>query len=79
MTTGRLSVIMVEWDSGWPLGPKLCVASRVFERDVLRILLSEFHKGQEEHTLGIKERSNGSPMFIINMRAENDWRTDMVA
>ena len=63
---------MAEWDSGWPLGPRLCVASQVFECDVLRILVSDFDKGQEEHTLGIKERSRGSPMFVIIMSVEHD-------
>ena len=35
---------MVEWESGMPLGAKLSVARRVFECDVLRILLSELHE-----------------------------------
>ena len=63
---------MVAWDSGWPLGPKLSMARRAFNCDVLRIILSEFHKGQEKHTLGIKERSSASAMFVIIMRAEHD-------
>ena len=67
---------MVEWDSGRPLGPKLSMASRVFKRDVLRILTSDLDKGQEEHTLGIKERSCVSGMFVIIMRAEHDCWTD---
>ena len=67
---------MVEWDSGWPLGPKLCVASQVFKRDVLRILASDFDKGQEKHTSGIKERSCVSGMSVVIMRAEHDWRTN---
>ena len=63
---------MVEWDSGWPLGPKLCVASQVFKRDVLRILLSDFDEGSKQTSLGIKERSCASSMFVIIMRAEHD-------
>ena len=45
---------MVEWESGTPLGSKLFMASEVLFRDVLRIYLSEFGKGQEEPNLGIK-------------------------
>ena len=45
---------MVEWKFGAPLGSKLFMASEVFFRDVLRIYLSEFGKGQEEPSLGIK-------------------------
>ena len=40
-------VIMVEWESGMPLGSKLCVASRAFKHDVREILLSDFDKGLE--------------------------------
>ena len=63
---------MVEWDSGWPLGPRLCVASRVFKRDVLRILTSDLDVGLEKHTFGVKERSCAIGMFVIITRAEND-------
>ena len=70
---------MVTWDSGWPLGPNICVASRVFKRDVLRILLSDFDEGSKETSLGIKEISNASGMFVIIMRAEHDCSTDFVA
>ena len=45
---------MVEWESGMPLGSNLFVASEVLFRDVLRIYLSDFGKGQEEPSLGIK-------------------------
>ena len=45
---------MVEWESGMPLGSKPFVASEVLFRDVLRIYLSDFGKGQEEPSLGIK-------------------------
>ena len=48
-------MITRQWDSGWPLGPKLYMARRVFKCDVLRILLSDRHKIWSEHTLGIKE------------------------
>ena len=69
---------MVEWESGCPLGPKLCMASRVFKRDVLRILMSDLDDGQEKHTLGIKERSCVNAMFIIIMSAEICWRIGFV-
>ena len=68
----------MEWDSGWPLGPKLCVASRVFKRDVLRILLSDFDEGSKETSLGIKERSCASGVFVIIMRAEHVASTGFV-
>ena len=45
---------MVEWESGAPLGSKLFMAREVLFRDVLWIYLSEFGKGQEEPSLGIK-------------------------
>ena len=61
---------MVEWKSGMPLGANLFMARRVFKCDVLRILPSYLHEGQELHTFGIKERSSRSPMFVIIMSAE---------
>ena len=70
---------MVEWESGRPLGAKLFMAERVFKCDVLRILLSEFDKGQEYHTLGIKEKSCASGMFVIIMSVKIYCRTDFVA
>ena len=64
---------MVEWDSGRALGPNIYVARRVFERDVLRILMSDFDEGPKQTSLGIKERFCASGMFVIIMRAEHDW------
>ena len=63
---------MVAWDSGLLLGPNRYMASRVFKRDVLRILMSDLDDGQENHTLGIKERSSVSGMSVVIMRAEHD-------
>ena len=48
------------------------VASRVFKRDVLRILLSEFHAPLEKHSLGIKESFCISPVFIEMLSTEHD-------
>ena len=59
---------MVAWDSGLPLGPN--ILCRVFKCDVLRILMSDFDKGQEKHTLGIKERSCVRGMSVAIMSAE---------
>ena len=67
---------MVEWESGMPLGPKLCVASRAFKRDVLRIHLSDLDKGLEEHSLGVEQRSCAIAALVIIMSAEICWRTD---
>ena len=53
-STRGSSPSMVEWESGAALGSKLFVASEVLFRDVLRIYLSDFGKGQEEPSLGIK-------------------------
>ena len=39
---------MVEWDSGWPLGPNIYMASRAFKRDVLGILLSDFDNNPKQ-------------------------------
>ena len=61
---------MVEWESGMPLGQTLCVASRAFKRDVLRIHLSDIDKGLEEHSSGTKERSNTRAVFVIITSAE---------
>ena len=68
---------MAAWDSGWPLGPKLCMERRLPTRDVLRILTSDFDKGKEKHTLGIKERFCVSGMSVVIMRAEHSWSRDL--
>ena len=68
---------MVAWDSGLPLGPNICVAIRAFKRDVLSIRPSDFDEGSKQTSLGIKERSCASGVFVIIMRAELDLRTDL--
>ena len=49
---------------GRHLEANIFMARRVFKRDVLRILLSEFHAPLEKHSLGIKE-SGASPMSVV--------------
>ena len=70
---------MVEWESGMPLGAKLSMARRVFKCDVLRIPLSEFHEGLEEHTLGTNEISSASAMSVAIMGAAPSRGNDFVA
>ena len=70
---------MVEWESGMLFEAKLCMARRVFKCDVLRILLSELHEGQEEHTLGTKERSSASAMSVLIMGAAHSRGNDFGA
>ena len=48
----------------------ILMAREGFFRDVLRILLSEFGKGQEEPSSSIKDRSCIGAMFIIILSAE---------
>ena len=60
-------------------GPKLCVASGCFRRDVLRILLSESDEGQEEPSSGIILGLSDSPMSIVILSAEPRWGTGFVA
>ena len=55
LTVYRRMHIMVAWESGMPLGPKLSMASRAFKRDMLGIHLSDFHKNSKETSLGIKK------------------------
>ena len=69
---------MVEWESGRPLGAKLFMAERVFNCDVLRILLSEFDKGQEQTSLGIKVSCCVSGMSVVIMGAEHGEETVFV-
>ena len=61
---------MVEWESGMPLGPKLFVARQVFKRDVLRILMSDLDKSQEQTSLGIKVSCCASAMSVVITGAE---------
>ena len=51
------------------------MATAVFRRDMLRILLSDFDAPLEEHSLGTKERSYTSPMSVIIISAEHDCWT----
>ena len=69
---------MVEWESGMPLGAKLCVAERVFNRRVLRIHLSDLDEGQEQTSLGIKVSCCAGGMSVVIMGAEHKLRTDLV-
>ena len=61
---------MVTGKKGRPLRANIFVARRVFKCDVLRILLSDFHKSQDVTSLGIKERSSASGMSVVIMGAE---------
>ena len=63
----------------WLLKAGLCVASDVFFCYVLRVLLSEFHEGLKEPSLGIKERCCVIGMFVIIMSATICCRTDFVS
>ena len=54
------------------------MARGCFKHDVLRIYLSEFDEGQEEHSSGIRLGSSDSPMFIIITSAEPSWSTGFV-
>ena len=63
-------VIMVEWESGMPLGARLFGATACFKRDVLRIEPSDLHKNSKQTSLGIKDWSCASGMFVIIMSAE---------
>ena len=61
-------VIMRPGTKGRYLEANIFMASAAFKRDVLRILLSEFHAPLAEHSLGIKEsfpRSSGHPTSRI--------------
>ena len=69
---------MVEWESGMPLGSKLCMASRAFKHDVREILMSDLHKNLKETSLGTKDRSCVNGMFVIIMSVEICWSTDFV-
>ena len=57
---------------GRHLEANISVASAAFKRDVLRILLLEFHAPLEKHSLGIKESFCTSPVFIEILSTEHD-------
>ena len=64
---------MVEWESGAPLGSKLCMAVEVFKRDVLRIQPSDCHKTFLKHRLYAKEsfpRASGDSTSRIRRSPE---------
>ena len=65
---------MRTWETTPGLGPKLCMASRAFKRDKLRILLSDFDKGQKQTSLGTKEMPCVIGMSIVIMGAEHSQR-----
>ena len=69
---------MVSWEFGMPIGPKLCVAMGVFFCHVLRILMSDLDKNQEETSLGIKDSCCASGMSVIIMSAEPSRQIDFV-
>ena len=52
-------------ERSWPLRPKLSMASRAFKCDVLRILTSDLDKNANLASLGSKDRSCVSAMFVI--------------
>ena len=61
---------MVSEEKNRPLRAKLFMADGVFNRVVLRILISEFDKGQEQTSLGIKVSSCASAMSVVITGAE---------
>ena len=61
---------MVAWESGMPSGPNIFVAMDVFLGHVLKILTSEFDKGQEQTSLGINVSPCVSGMSVVIMSAE---------
>ena len=65
---------MVTGKKGRPLRANIFVARRVFKCDVLRILLSDFDKSQEEPSLGIKVSCCASGMSVVIMGAEHSRR-----
>ena len=64
---------MVSWEKSRPLRANIFMAERVFKCDVLRILLSEFDKGQEQTSLGIKVSCCASGMSVVISGAEIHW------
>ena len=70
---------MVTGKKGRPLRAKLFVAERVFNRRVLRILLSDFDEGQEQTSLGIKVSCCAGGMSVVIMGAEISAGTGFVA
>ena len=69
---------MVEWESGMPLGAKLCVAERVFNRRVLRIHLSDLDEGQEQTSLGINVSCCARGMSVVIMGAAHSLSNHFV-
>ena len=66
---------MRAWDTTPGLGPKLCVAMTAFNRDILRILMSDFNQGQKETSLGTKERPCVIGMSVVIMDVEHSAST----
>ena len=69
---------MVAWEFGMHIGPKIFMAEEVFFYHVLKILTSEFDKGQEETRLGIKDSCCTSGMSVVIMGAEHGRQTGLV-
>ena len=69
---------MVAWEFGMPIGPNIFVAEEVFFCDVLRILMSDLDKSQEQTSLGIKVSCCVSGMSVVIMGAEPSGGTYFV-
>ena len=61
---------MVTGKKGLPLRANIYVADGVFNRRGLRIILSEFDKGQEQTSLGIKVSCCANAMSVVITGAE---------
>ena len=61
---------MVEWESGMPLGAKLFMAEEVFNRRVLRIILSEVDKSHDVTRLVIKVSGCARAMSVVIICAD---------
>ena len=66
---------MVTEKKGRPLRANIFMAEEPFNRDELRILLSEFDKSQEQTALGIKDSCCASGMSVVIMGVEHGWIT----
>ena len=69
---------MVAWEFGMPIGAKLFMAEEVFFCDVLRILMSDLDKSQEEPSLGINDSCCASGMSAVIMGAEHGGQTGFI-
>ena len=69
---------MVAWEFGMLIGPNIFMSEEVFFCDVLRILMSDLDKSQEQTRLGIKVSCCASGMSVVIMSAEPSRQTDFV-